>query len=258
MAIRRDQVDNLQKYERRMRLPVNLLGAGGVGSNILRFVRNPWNCNKMFFRVYDFDEVEIHNLNRSSLFRPSDIGHKKVTALHANLIYGHRNNVSRSRYGLDTGDEWTQPDTIVDTFVETVMKDTDMMRGLIVDARDTVDPNALPERTWVKLAYNGASEISFHFKPSVHTHKILDLTGGTNSYEIVPSFYVPAAILAVMTYNYMRYINFVEITEMRAGTVMFDIDQFCEAIAEDYVPVEYEDDETEEDVEEETDESAAA
>jgi hypothetical protein len=94
-----------------------------------------------------------------------------------------------------------------------------------------MDVNMMPPGIWLKLAYNGGSEISFTFKPSVVASKVFSLRPGGNSYEVVPSFYVPAALLAVAALNFMRFLNFLEITDHRAGTFSMDIDSLVEEVA---------------------------
>jgi hypothetical protein len=232
MAIEIEEVDNLLVKESfRMRTSVNLLGCGGVGSNILRFARREEMTCRYTFRLYDMDEVELHNLNRTSLFHLEDINKKKTNVLRSNFMRYHHSSRSYGQYH-----DPTTNDSIRDTFNTAVDSESELYRGLIVDARDTVDPSKVKDGTWIKLAYNGASEISFHFKPHLHSRMILNL--GDDGYEVVPSFYVPAAMLSVMMWNFARYVNLLEITNHRAGVFAFDFDDTLESLMEDYDAVE--------------------
>jgi hypothetical protein len=168
-------------------------------------------------RAYDPDTIEIHNLNRTSLFKLSQVGVTKVRA----------------------ATETARPEVPNLLQATAIMVDshTPLMMGLTIDARDTLDPTKMPPRTWLKLAYNGGSLIGFTWRPDLVARYVIDLEGGRSSaYEVVPSFYVPAALLAVLALNFARYLNFLEITEQRAGTCTMDIDEVVQTVSYTWTP----------------------
>jgi hypothetical protein len=66
---------------------------------------------------------------------------------------------------------------------------------------------------------------------------IFDLSANvTNTYAVTPSFYVPAVILSIMAYRFMQFLNFLEITELRAGTYQCNIDSVIESISYQWDP----------------------
>jgi hypothetical protein len=64
--------------------------------------------------------------------------------------------------------------------------------------------------------------------------RIIDL--GRSAYEVVPSFYVPASLLAVLCFNFMRFTNFLEIPEGKAGTYQLDLDETIRNISYGWEP----------------------
>jgi len=196
---------------------INVLGVGGVGSNIADFIaRNAQNSRTSIsvrLRIYDSDTVELHNLNRSWPFRLDDIGRTKVDAVRRNCNEGM------------TVDNSLAP--IAEANAMTVTSETELPMGLTIDARDTLNPSLIHEKSWIKLAYDGGKMISFVFRPSVVVKRLISL-GGDGGYVVVPSFFVPAAILAVMSLYFARFKSLVEVTDHRAGAVDFDIDRLME------------------------------
>ncbi len=80
---------NLQRYVRQAQVPgldtetlrrtrVAVAGAGAVGNEV---VKNLVLMGVGAIDLYDFDQVEIHNLTRSIFLRESDIGHSKAQAV---------------------------------------------------------------------------------------------------------------------------------------------------------------------------------
>jgi hypothetical protein len=203
----------------KMKYSVNLLGVGGVGSNILwQACRAPYP-ERLIFKIYDHDTIELHNLNRTMLFDLDTVGQQKVGA--AARACSRRTRLEQN--GREPMVRVAQAQRVDGTHR--------LQMGTIIDARDTLDPTAMLPGTWIKLAYNGGSEISFTWKPEVVVHKIIDLNPGRSSYEVVPSFFVPAALLTVATFNFMRFLNFLEITDHRAGTFFMDIDELVDQTA---------------------------
>ena len=202
-----------------MRYRVNLLGVGGVGCNVLRHAtcRDGWR--RYMFRIYDPDTVELHNLNRTSMFEINMVGKRKVDAVFSRLVFTcpHGGAEAVSAFLRDRGNS-------------AVDGETDLKVGTIIDARDTMDPAKMVAGTWVKLAYNGGSELSFTWRPDLVAAHVVDL-GRTSAYEVVPSFYVPAALLAVLTFNFLRFSNFSQYPASRAGTWQFDLDEAVRCVS---------------------------
>ncbi len=216
MSITREDVRRLETKpvtSTNVRKRVNLMGVGGVGSNLVRTIcRDP---RRFAVRIFDMDTVELHNLNRSSMFDlvSAMCKSKKVHTIRSMAMSA----VSRISPTIEN--------PVVDaTNVET-NRDSEFDIGTIIDARDTLDPLKVPKKTWLKLAYDGGSDVSFTWLPVAVVDKIFDLTANrTNTYEVVPSFYVPAAMLGVLALRFMEFPNFLEITELRAGTFHCNLD----------------------------------
>jgi hypothetical protein len=210
--ISRDDVERLQMDEiggGSMRTRVNLLGVGGVGSNFVSLLIGMGD--KMMLRAYDYDCVELHNLNRTSLFRIFDVGERKVEAA-----------FNRARSAVKC--------VMEERFVDRIDPFTTLRMGITVDARDTMDPMQMHRSTWMKLAYDGGSNISFTLKPELVARHVVRLDD-SDSYAVVPSFFVPASMLATLCLHFMRYTNILEVTDHRAGTVHFEIDELAEELS---------------------------
>lgn len=224
MSITREDVRRLKLKPvttSNVRRRITLLGVGGVGSNFVRVCAR--QHSRFALNIYDHDEVELHNLNRTSMFSVQDALRKvrKVEAIASAgaSICSNGKNLVRNRYSTEVTKE-----TVLDT-------------GVIIDARDTLDPSKIPDGTWLKLAYDGGSNVSFTWLPAVVADKVFDLSAGrSNSYEVVPSFYVPAALLAVLALRFMEFANFAEITELRAGTFHCDIDNMIDEVSYTWRP----------------------
>jgi hypothetical protein len=201
-----------------VRKRVNLMGVGGVGSNLARTI-----CRQAYrfaVRIFDHDEVELHNLNRTSMFTMHDAMHKvkKVNAIR------NRAGFLATKVGAEN--------PIVDATNVMTDRESEFDIGVIIDARDTLDPNKIPKGTWLKLAYDGGSDVSFTWLPVVVADKVFDLNAHrSNTYEVVPSFYVPAAMLGVLALRFLEFPNFAEITDLRAGTVHLNLDQLIDDIS---------------------------
>jgi hypothetical protein len=211
-----------------MRQRINLLGVGGVGTNILHQACRRGTMRKFMFRIFDPDTVEIHNLNRSRLFELASVGRPKTTAVCKTV------EAMESSSNILRGISSPSSPTIAESSRTAVDGTTEFRMGLVIDARDTLDPTKMPDGVWVKLAYDGGTQLSFTWKPHLVVRMIVDLTDGGNSYEVVPSFFVPAAMLSIMTFNYMRFMNFLEITDQRAGTFYMDMDSLIEEVSYSY------------------------
>lgn len=221
MSITREDVRRLETRSvttSRMRKRINLMGVGGVGSNIVRTIcRQP---RRFAVRIFDMDTVELHNLNRSSMFtvRNAINSSRKVNAI--------RENANKHAVALHADNP------VIDASHVTIDRDSEFEIGVIIDARDTLDPLKIPQKTWLKLAYDGGSDVSFTWLPLVVVDKVFDLSmNRNNTYEIVPSFYVPAAMLGVLALRFMEFPNFLEITDLRAGTFHCNLDVAVDDVA---------------------------
>jgi len=176
---------------------IHLMGYGGVGTNLYNVIRDfpAYHAEMTRIEIYDFDHVELHNLNRTSMFLTEDVINQK-SKLQTSVIGG-------------------------DCFVPNYREN----RDLVIDCRDTLNPEIIHEKTWVKLAYNGGNAISFHFKPQDYVRFLLQ-TGEQSAYEVTPSFYVPASLLANLTLFFMSYSKLVRVAN--PCEVQFDIDSEME------------------------------
>ena len=227
MAITRDDVRRLEHRPPTtsgVRKRINLMGVGGVGSNLMRTIcRDP---RQFAVRIFDHDVVELHNLNRTSMFGLNE------------ALTGQ----SRKVYTIRERAEWLarqvgSPNPVVSAQNVETDRNSEFDIGLIIDARDTLDPLKVPQKTWLKLAYDGGSDVSFTWIPVVVADKVFDLTARrTNTYEVVPSFYVPAALLGVLALRFMEFPNFLEITELRAGTFGMNLDDMVDTVSYQWEP----------------------
>jgi len=77
------------KYDRQSRIPdwdqkkisnakVAVVGAGALGNHVCLGLIG---LGVGSIKIFDYDEIETHNLNRQSLFREDDIGQNKAESL---------------------------------------------------------------------------------------------------------------------------------------------------------------------------------
>lgn len=258
------QIENIEMdsttFTGSRRRPLHILGAGGVGSNLFAIFLE--NLEQFTCKIYDHDTIEPHNLNRSYVFSTFSIGKLKVKALEELHRMCTINGVEAGSmqppsavfseiwqgsapfpvapqirsdlepYGTAFNSSYATHNygqlraTMVGKAAR-INRDNfnpASVMGVIIDARDSTDPNIVIDRTYLKLAYNGGSELSFHFGPAFHRFSIWDI-GGDNSYEVVPSFFVPAALLSEFTYFFLQYISPKKITKTRACIHKIDIDE---------------------------------
>ena len=219
MAITSQDVARLHRRElgsTKMRFRINLLGCGGVGSNLLMSAgacTRREEDSKLMFRVWDHDTVEYHNLNRTTLFTLRGVKYGSLKVMQAkNRFPSMIKEVGSMVSGSDT-----------------------LPMGVVIDARDTLDPTKLIKGSWMKLAYDGGSNISFTWHPEVVARTLFSLDN-SNSYAVVPSFFVPAALLGVFALRFLEFSNLAEITELRAGTMHLEIDQVARDISYQWEP----------------------
>lgn len=167
---------------RRIDSRINLLGLGGVGSNLAGLLSNFSSFSEGSFQpkafLFDFDHVELHNLNRTPFFRLSDAfsGTLKTKALNSLL------DCARFSFSEDRITEEDEARL--------------MSSYTVIDCRDTLEPSAILKQTWIKLAYDGGNEMAFHFNPKEYCVGFFSLGG---SYDVVPSFYVTANMLGTIS-----------------------------------------------------------
>jgi hypothetical protein len=217
-----ENVKNLElisKDSKSHRTIINLLGVGGIGSNFVSQLLN-W-YNEFMLRICDHDTLELHNMNRTNLFELSDIGKLKVTA-----AYDRAENWRKMLHKEDEKE-------LVMPFPLRVDSDSSLSRGITIDARDTMDPAQMHPKAWIKLAYDGGSNISFTFHPYIVATRVFSLNS-ESGYEVVPSFYAPAALLSALALHFLRFKVLLGISPKRAGTVAFDIDEQVTKISYDW------------------------
>jgi hypothetical protein len=242
---------------------IHIFGAGGVGGNLFATVME--NLENFSCKIYDYDTIEPHNLNRSYVFPMASIGEPKVKVLEdigrlSRLSFDTTKHAAISSRGgsvksqnlyptipqflrfnelYTNRNEGSQVLAPFDTIPKIIGYNARVTRenfnssknmGVFIDARDSTDPNIVIDRTYVKLAYNGGSKLSFTFGPAFLRHCI---GRNNNSYEVVPSFFIPAALLAEFTFFFLLYISPKKITPTRANIYKIDIDDECKEIMYD-------------------------
>jgi tRNA A37 threonylcarbamoyladenosine dehydratase len=108
-------------------------------------MRPPGNQRYML-RAYDHDTLELHNLNRSSLFLLNQVGRKKVIAIQNAVRTVLDANNGRSRENSTA--------FLRDVSDQMIDRTSRLKLGITVDARDTMDPTKMVPNSWIKLAYN--------------------------------------------------------------------------------------------------------
>ncbi|MHA1476094.1 MAG: HesA/MoeB/ThiF family protein, partial [Promethearchaeota archaeon] len=119
------------KYDRQSRIPkwdqkkisnakVAVIGAGALGNHVCLGLIG---LGVGSIKIFDYDEIETHNLNRQSLFREDDIGQNKAESL-AELL--KERNSTIEIIGID---EKIEEDTIED-----IIRDVDV----IIDCVDLI------------------------------------------------------------------------------------------------------------------------
>ena len=130
MAIERDDVYNLAMKPTfsQQRKKIAILGVGGVGSNLVRQIMPLQRNRKVPFNVsiYDHDTVELHNLNRTSMFSVKDAfaAVNKVIAIRDMCNIVARLEIDSHTQAITKGN----------------FQEIDFLRTLIVDSRDTLPP----------------------------------------------------------------------------------------------------------------------
>ena len=235
MPITLEQVENLRFCEIRnpggRRRFINVLGAGGIGSNMTRLACRLYK--DLSVNLFDFDTLEFHNLNRTSMFPVV----KSLSGASAKVHVLAKSTVLLARAISTTSDVSAVISRVVNTSsLMTVTENSSLPSGaLTIDARDSLDPTKITSNTWIKLSYDGGSSIAFTFRPKIVASRVIDIAG-RSSYEVTPSFYVPAAFLCTMGMRFSQFFNLLNITDIRAGTFECDIDDFMNNASFDWTP----------------------
>jgi len=220
LSARKIQINNIVTDNDRKGTFVSVLGAGGVGGCMANTILSrPFlmgDClrpDRNTYEFIDYDVVEPHNLNRSSYLELDSVGSLKIEAIGRSRKFRIINRLSYSRVTSQCNPENTNMNLFNEArsksnlFLrcEKVQNVDDLKNHLshtrvprnrfIIDCRDTLNSEVILEDTWVKLAYDGGNDLAFHFNPKEYVGKLLN-TGDGGNYDVVPSFYVPANILA--------------------------------------------------------------
>jgi len=151
----------------------HVVGVGGIGYHVREIMKKlnneEFSSNKTILD-YDSDTLEYSNLARIPLSINS-VGNKKAS-IH-NDIY-----TKNDLRGFKPAD-------------------------MVIDCRDSVDPNIIFEEIFVKMAYNGGEAFSFDFFPKVNIDKVFTIQD-TNTYEIAPSYYVTPRIIALLLVTILK------------------------------------------------------
>lgn len=189
---------------------INVIGAGGIGSVFAEFfvnyefetltnvmtslIRNTRNRYRL--ALTDMDDIEIHNLNRSSIFAFADVQHKrmKTEALSTFLAADHANSTFSTNPVIKTlsGPYFDKSREELHTLFASGTgrcSKTQIAKGLVIDCRDVLNSDYTIEKTALKLSYNGDKRLGFHFNLDRFVDTIFVLPG--SNYDVVPSFCVP-------------------------------------------------------------------
>lgn len=208
-----------------------LFGVGGVGTNFVEVVSQVYTADSITIVPFDDDTVEFHNLNRTKIFNFKDVieNQSKVTT-----IVNFTQNVYRQNIEVLTDPRYSRKKITKDiddntqnmVSFNTVNDNTKLFRKrqqVMFDCRDVLNSDFVIPGTFVKMSYNGASKISFHFKPE----KILDnVVNISNTYEVTPSFAVPPKILSIFALYISTFSIYANFKTLNAGYVELNIDDF--------------------------------
>ena len=212
-----------------------VLGAGGIGSNLMEILTRATaiSCSKpQRWRLYDHDVVEMANMNRSVAFHPGNIGEYKVKAISDHLNHLLEVNLLARRLHVDV-----ERSLNMEIIPATVKKDSSLPEGMVIDCRDTLEEEDIPPRTYMKLAYDGGSLIAFYF----HPRKMLSTIRTTppderedaaqGAYAVHPSFYVPAALVALIGLWLIQHTTLQKVPARNAGVHVMNIDDLTREVA---------------------------
>lgn len=194
---------------------VAILGAGGIGSNIISapsFINDVGSKSDIY--IVDDDLLEISNLNRLP-FNLNDINKQKVKIVYnflRRVMGGSYRSISYQAmrvntiqdFSADRTDVVDREDIAVDPFwkdtnawYDEKAKETDRRRGtIIIDCRDILEAGVMFDDIDIKLSYNGGNIICLMFNPTESVSKTLSISDSQIGYEVTPSFYIPPALIS--------------------------------------------------------------
>ena len=199
----------------RRRSSLVILGAGGIGANFIYHVeRNSIFHQKKLFVVYDSDTVELSNLNRVPQFTINDAadGMFKVEAL-------------KRRFNLSslTVNRRNWPPAAERPF-----------GSFILDCTDKLSVKDSSAASWMKLSYDGGSNIAFILNPYRFAQDLVNggvEEEGQGGYEIVPSFFPPASIVSILGLLALCYSNLQKANKSRYGYFPMNIDEISATLS---------------------------
>ena len=129
-SLRYDRQNQIKKWEQKRLLisKVSVIGAGALGNYVCAGLIGLGIGN---IEIYDFDEIEIHNLNRQSMFTEEDIGFNKAEIL-TKRLQERNSEINIQGYS----------EKITEKNIATLLNDTD----LIIDAVDNIETRAVLSR----------------------------------------------------------------------------------------------------------------
>lgn len=223
----------------------HIFGLGGVGSNLVEILTNCNTRGSLTVSIFDDDRVEFHNLNRTHVFTLNNANENTLKTnaianyLRSRDFTGLRESfrVAPHNYKLSKNiDDRVQNIVSFETYKDNHASMIKRRQQLFIDCRDVLNGDFVIPGTFVKLSYNGAEKISFHFKPEEILDNVVNIS---NTYEVTPSFAVPPKILSILGYWIATFDIFANTNTLNAGYVELNIDDF---INENSFVIDFEDD----------------
>ena len=174
-----------------------VIGAGGIGGNFL------YGFAKMNdFRVLvaiDDDKMELSNFNRIPL--PLCYAGRDKATISNEILAGIKKRVYTTEDFLEC---------MAEAFAYPELRDNQELWAafayrngiVVVDARDTSDPNAIFPEIDIKLTYDGGDSCCIEFNPDYGKEDVM-LTGtvAERTYSVTPSFVAPPTMLVWYAYR---------------------------------------------------------
>lgn len=181
-----------------------VLGAGGIGGNFLRGFTAQEDMRVI--AAIDDDKVELSNLNRIPLAL-NEIGTSKVD-MSKGILAGINKRVCTTEEFLGY---------MAETFNKPALRDNPELwaafayrNGIVViDARDTSDPNVIFPEIDLKLTYDGGDACCIEFNPDYGKDSVI-VTGtvAERTYSVTPSFVAPPTMLVYYAYRLLYAIPY--------------------------------------------------
>lgn len=174
-----------------------ILGAGGIGGNFLRGFAAEEDMRVI--AAIDDDKVELSNLNRIPLCL-SEVGISKVD-MSESIMAGINKRVSTTEEFLEY---------MAEIFDKPAFKNNPELWAafayrngiIVVDARDTSDPNAIFPEIDIKLTYDGGDACCIEFNPDYSKNNlIVNEAVAERTYTVTPSFIAPPTMLVYYAYR---------------------------------------------------------